>query len=282
MSSVQLSSASSKKFHLKKLTDAAHFPRWKAALQDHFFSRIKNNNMDLLNTMDTLDDKYFKKEFAAEYKAAAAPFQDKNPWQDEHFATLCKAHAFKTAEGFEDWVYHMYSDIRTSLSDEIQDQTAGVVRGDIVGLLVGIKLAVQYFEAYNPDELEIQYTRCTMAEGGGSDVMKYTALLQSFLNRLKTANAPIKDSKAQRVLLNGIHPTIFENFINDAERTPYPTYDQLVTAFLKLCSKERIMMKLRALKPGRSHTMTTRSTDCVPKRQRTSSHDDGYRSERLD
>ena len=103
--------------------------------------------------------------------------------------------------------------MRSALSDTIQDQTAGERLGDLIGLLAAIKLAVHHTELTNPDSLDIEYSKCTMAAEGKNDLMTFTAVLTNFMRRLEAAGVPVRDAKAQRVLVNGLDQEIFENFI---------------------------------------------------------------------
>jgi hypothetical protein len=153
----------------------------------HMFKKIHNNNMDRLTTADTLDDTYFKENFKEQLKTASKddeghpvhPFKNANA----EFIKICD-HAFDTGHGFHDWLYMLYADVRTALSDAIQDQTAGVVHGDLIGLLKAIKLAVHHSELNNPDALDIEYSKCTMELEGKQDLMTFTAALTNYMRRL--------------------------------------------------------------------------------------------------
>ena len=126
---------------LVKLSDASAFPRWKSSLQDHFFHKIHNTNMDKLTRTKTLDADFFKKEAGAElaaaYKVSSKDDDNKSvdPMTNMGFADKCFQHAIDTGEGFHPWLYTLYADVRSTLSDKIKDQTAGVSRGDLVGCL---------------------------------------------------------------------------------------------------------------------------------------------------
>ena len=124
------------RLNLFKLRDASDFTRWKNLLQDHMFKKFKNNNMDRLTTADTLDVTYFKSEFKEEFKTASKDASNSavDPLTNPNFLKMCTDHAFDTGSGFHDWLYTLYADVRTALSDAIQDQTAGVVRGDLIAL----------------------------------------------------------------------------------------------------------------------------------------------------
>jgi hypothetical protein len=194
------------KLTLFKLRDASEFTRWKNRLQDHMFKKIHNTNMDLLTTADTLDAEYFKAKFKDAFKAATKDDDGKlvDPMTNTTFLQMCSDHAFAKGEGFHDWMYVLYADVRTALSDTIQDQTAGVARGDLIKLLQTIKLAVHHSELNNPDALDIEYSKCTMELEGKQDLMTFTAALTNYMRRLDAAGLPVRDAKAQRVLLNGL------------------------------------------------------------------------------
>ena len=245
-------SDSQKKKTLFKLKEASQYPQWKQRLQTYFFKKFKNVNMDKIKVDTTLDTEYFKKEFKTEHKAASkdATGAAQEPMQDPAFLTKCSEHAFDTGEGFHPWLYDTFADIRDNLSADINKQTSGVRLGDLVGLLEAIKLSIQHFEVFDPTDLEMKFSASTMAQEGQNDLLKFIAVLKQYMNRLSTAGHPIPDAKAQRVLLRGVHKDIFEPLIRDATRRPYATFAELVKAFHKEAADERVMEKLRALKPG--------------------------------
>ena len=164
-------------------------------------------------------------------------------------------------------MYGIYTDVRASLSDKIQDQTSGVTRGDLVGLLTAIKIAVHHYEIINPDDLEIQFTKCTMEHEGGNDLMTYRSVLKQYMLRLEAAGEPVRDQKAQRVLLAGLNQDIFENFIADARRNKYTDYASLDTALEEISAQPRMLGKLRSLKPGNLETESTFTTRYGPQHQ---------------
>ena len=140
--------------------------------------------------------------------------------------------------------------MRAALGDTIQEQTSGVTRGDLVGLLSDIKLAVHQHEINDPDELEVEYTKTTMETNGKNDLMTFTSALTSYMRRLDAAGVPVSDKIAQRVLLNGLHQDLFEDFISMAARFPYNNYTDLQKALEKNAAQPRMLQKLAALKPG--------------------------------
>jgi hypothetical protein len=90
--------------------------------------------------------------------------------------------------------------------------------------------------------------------------MKFLAELTNYMRRLEAAGAPVRDGKAQRVLLNGLDQDIFEVFIQDAKRNPYTNYVSLEKALQRAASEPRLLKKLAALKPGLSQsTLSTRA-----------------------
>ena len=206
-----------------KLENAAQFPKWNLLLQDRMFKLFKNNDMTKIKQADTLDPAYMKKQFPSEYKAAGkdADDNDQPPLQDEDFAEQCFTHAVSSGAGFRVWVYDLFPDIRSRLSDRIQEQTAGVPTGDLVGLLAAIRLSVQHFETFDSDQLEIQFMTCTMAEHAGNDLMTYTSKLKNYIHRLTAAGVHLAEGKKMRVLLNGLDQDIFEAFIAATNRHPY-------------------------------------------------------------
>ena len=267
------SSPSRRKPRLLMLSDASQYSQWKQSVQAYFFKQFKNVNMDALTTADTLDEGYFKKEFPTEHKTAGKDDagQKQHAFADDAFLAKCSEHALLTGEGFNDWLYDTFSDLRASLSEDINDSTSAVRIGDLIGLLDAIKLAVQHFELFDPTDLELEHARTTMANEGRNDVLKYVSKLQEFMNRLQAAGHPVADARAQRILLRGLNQDVFDPFIRDAERRPYPTYATLKKALLKEAAGEKMLAKLRALKPGvdkgiyaatRSHTRpATRAAD---------------------
>ena len=135
---------------LFKLEGASHFNKWKNLLQDHMFKKIRNTNMDQLTMADILNEGIFKKLKDNKWKslpedaknertyAEASTATDKDPLDDPEFLQRCTSHAFATGEGFHEWLYGLYADVRAALSDEIQEQTGGVHRGDLPTLLKSI------------------------------------------------------------------------------------------------------------------------------------------------
>jgi hypothetical protein len=196
---------------LVKLSDASAFPRWKSSLQDHFFHKIHNTNMAKLTRTKTLDADFFKKEAGAEltaaYKVASKDDDNKtvDPMANTGFADKCFQYAIDTGEGFHPWLYTLYADVRSTLSDKIKDQTAGVSRGDLVGLLAAVNLALRHYEIINPDDLAKQHADCTMAGEGDNDLMTYLAALSHYMQRLTAAGEPVMDRKARRILLTGLN-----------------------------------------------------------------------------
>ena len=88
----------------------------------------KNVNMVEINKGATLDVDHFKNnaDFKEEVKEAAKEAkkvdQDVFTHNDE-LAGRCFDKAIKTGLGFEPWVYRLYFDIRSALSDKTKKQT---------------------------------------------------------------------------------------------------------------------------------------------------------------
>jgi hypothetical protein len=227
---------------LFKLTDATNYTRWRNQLQDHLFFIFHNNDMDKLKTSDTLDPDFFKTIFPNEHKAASkdANGQKQDPLIDPDFLKMCTDHAFDTSKGFFTWLYSVYAEIRNALSDTIQEQTAGVIRGDLVSLLQLIKLSIHHYEINNPEAVDIEYVKCTMANCK-QDVMIFKATLADYRRRLAAVGAAVSDAKAQRVLLNGLDEEIFENFVANALRTPYDSYHSLNKALEETAQQPRML-----------------------------------------
>ena len=172
-----------------KLQGAATFARWEGLLQDYMWEKFHNTDMSLITTIDTIDFKYFRKtevqnEMKLTYKEVAkrtdASDKTVDPRSQADFVQECIAIAFKTGRGFEEWVYGVYAHVRKTLGDAIQDQTAGVNRGDLVGLLQAIKIAVHHVEISDPDDLEIEWTSCTMEREGKQDLMTFLAVQANY------------------------------------------------------------------------------------------------------
>jgi hypothetical protein len=209
------------------LTGAADHPRWRSCLQDRIFKYIHLTNMDTITSATTLDPKFFKKLFPAEWKAAETDEDGEevddplsNPEHPE-LLTSCLVHALSTGNGFNSWLYDVFTGIRDSLSDDLAEKTAGVAPGDLVALLKGINLAIGHLETHDPYDLEALYQKSTMAGEGGQDLMKYLALLRTYQRRLTAANAPMADLKCQKILLRGLDQDVFSSFIDNADRNAY-------------------------------------------------------------
>ena len=250
-------SKSKDRLTLFKLRDSSSYSRWKNLLGDYFFMKIKLTNIDKLTSADTFDPDFFKSEFEDDYKAASKDSSHNNQhvFKDVPFLKKCNDQALSTGKGFHEWLYPLFFDVRAALGDTIQEQTSGVTRGDLVGLLSGIKLAVHQHEIYDPDDLEVEYTKATMETIGKNDLMTFTSVLTSYMRRLDAAGVPVSDKKAQRVLLNGLQQDIFESFISMADRMPYGNYTDLQKALEKAAAHPRMLEKLAALKPGVSQSM---------------------------
>ena len=248
------------RLNIFKLEAAEQFPSWQRQLQDYLFKRIRNVNMDQLDDATTLDGKYFKAhgDFKAEYNELK---RNDEPLDDEDFCSKCKAHAVKTGQGFQDWVYCVFADVRSALSMEIQEKTASVDLGDLKGLLEAIKLSIHKSETLNKHDLDIEYARCTMSNEGRNDLMTFLSALARYLRRLEAAGIIIDDAKKQRVLIHGLDQDIFERFCEDATRRPYNDYNSLIKAVQKYAAKPHVLKQLRALKPGHAQAaLTTRAS----------------------
>ena len=249
-----MSDANKTKCKIPKLENASQHARWKSSTQDHMFKLMHNSNIDTLRNADTLDPAYFEKHFNDDYQAASKhgaevrdPFDNED---DPDFPELCFQHALSTGRGFHGWVYALYTDLRASLSDDIQDKTGGVPRGDLVGLFAAIKLAVLHFEDLDPDDLFLTHAKCNMETDGGNDFMTFLAKLTDYRKRLRAAGHPVTDSQAQRVLLKGLNQDVFAFFIATADRHPYDSIEELQQAAVMAAAKPRMLAALRALKPG--------------------------------
>jgi hypothetical protein len=106
-----------------------------------------------------------------------------------------------------------------------------------------------------------------MESEGKQDLMKFTAILTQYRRRLQTVGLPVRDSKAQRILLNGIDQDIFENFIYNAKRQPYENCAKLQKALEATAAEPRILKKLAALKPGNAQSLLTTQTQSQPEVQ---------------
>ena len=85
--------------------------------------------------------------------------------------------------------------------------------------------------------------------------MTFTAALTTYMRTLAAVGLPVRDTKAQRVLLEGLDQDIFENFIANAKRTPYANYASLQKALEETASTPRILKKLAGLKPGLAQSL---------------------------
>jgi hypothetical protein len=254
------------RLRLPMLSDASAYPTWKSALQDHFFDKIFNNNMDNITRTSTLDPDFFKKdagpELAAAFKAASKDDDNKtvDPMTSTVFAGKCFQHAAETGQGFHPWLYKLYADVRFTLSDKIKTQTASVKRGDLVGLLNAIKLSLRFYETINPDDLAKQHADCNMAGEGGNDLMTYLSCLSRYMQRLSAAGEPVLDRKARRILLTGLNQEIFESFITARFDTPCANYALLEAKVQNWASQKSVLAKLDNLKPGHPRSEAAYST----------------------
>ena len=163
---MSLSEATPRKdrLNLFKLQNTSQFIRWQRLLQEYLFKKIRNVDLAKLKDASTLDSDYFKKhpdfkqEFADLKKEEART--GKEPLDYEDFCCKCKAHAMDEGNGFQDWLYGVYSDIRSALGQKIEEQTAGVGLGDLTGLLKAIKLSVHHYELTNKHALDVEYGKC--------------------------------------------------------------------------------------------------------------------------
>jgi hypothetical protein len=243
-----------------KLEGATNYNKWQFALQTKFFQCAKLTNLAAITRPVTLSKGFFKVHFKDDYKDASSDDDGAvDPFDNAPFVQQCFDYALGNGDGFADWVYNAFAGIHESLSDDIAEKITGVATGDVVALLAGINLAIGHTETHDSLDLEDLYTKTTMEKDGDNDIMKYTGVLKALTRRLKAAGVNMSDEKQQRVLLRGLHQDVFLFFIQDAERTPYKSYFDLEAAVLKAASKERMMQKLSALKPGTTHSaMTTR------------------------
>ncbi len=85
------------------------------------------------------------------------------------------------------------------------------------------------------------------------------------------------DIKSQKILLRGLDQDTFSSFIDNADRTPYESYDALEAALVKVASRPRMLQKLLLLKPGTSHSESAMTTNATVQHQ----HGDGN-STRMD
>jgi hypothetical protein len=247
------------KARLPTLSGASTFPRWRRDLQSYLFMTIKNSNIDTLSIKDYLDPVFFKNQFKEDFKAAGKD-SNNNPqhaFDDEVFLHQCSHYSVSTGQGFSDWLYVVMFEIRTSLSDLISEQTAGVPMHDLVGLLAAIKLAIYQHEIIDPYDLELAYSQATMEREGKNDLMTFTSKLAEFMRRLEAAGAKVEDKKAQRVLVRGLNQKVFANFISTVERHPYDNYQLLLNALTKAASTPATLCELAALKPGMAQSALT-------------------------
>ena len=244
-------------FKLPALLGQENYARWKLQLQNFMFRLLRNNDMDLLTRTKTLDGAHFAKHpaFADDFKTAAraaknADFAGAVLDFDKDLADRCFRSAIAGGEGFHPWVYDLWFQITTCLSDKISDKVQAVRAGDVVKLLDSIKLALLHYERYDPTDIEIQYSAASMTVEGDNDLMTFTTYLSSSIQRLEAAGAAPDAKKKQWVLLNGLDQVIFESFINNIEGKPMQAYDDLQAELERTAAKPHYMAKLRALKPG--------------------------------
>jgi hypothetical protein len=148
------------------------------------FRVFHNINMDTLQLAGTLDPDFFKAslDFKDEFKDASkdASNNKADPFHNldaPNFPKKCFEHALATGDGFHTWLYVPFDDVRSALSEKIQDKTNGVALSDLVGLLQKVKLSIHHFEQLDPDDLFLEYGACTMAGAGENDLMTFLSKL---------------------------------------------------------------------------------------------------------
>ena len=263
MSSISAATRTSSAKHFKlhvTLEGPDNYEQWTKALQGQLFSLIRNNDMDTLTSAATLDEEHFKKLFPSQYKEASKDDDNnkQHPFEDDEFLQACLDEALTSGLGFRDWVYDVDTIVRSSLSEDISSRLSAPM-GDFVGMLQQVKLAVGHIETSDPTDLEHKYSNCTM-EACQNDFMEFTATLAMYLRRLKAADEEVPDMKKQRTLLRGLHPDVFESFIEFAEDKDWDDYDQLLTSTIKKAATPKILSKLNALRPGTHSVFATRAT----------------------
>ena len=238
------------------LKDASDYQKWKQATELQLFRyKVVPSSIDTLTSTRTLDSAWFKKYDRAAFNNAA------DGLKDDDYAATCFVSALATGDGFHDWLFTMYADIVDSLCDEIKYKVGGVADGDLVSLFENIKLAIRHYEIFNPTELKKHFYGLTMEEHGKNDVMTFLSEIKTTAARLDVANSPLTDEEKMLVLKDGLHQGIFEIFIREVDRNPYPTYFELERALLKESANKKVREKLEELKPGQvRNTLSTRTT----------------------
>jgi hypothetical protein len=233
------------------LEEAADYPAWSNAVQNYLFRVIKNVDFNKITRSKTLDEKHFKKLYPDEFKDASkdAGGHEQHPFTDESFLDKCLDYAFTEGDGFHDWVYDVYDSVYNSLGEKIQDKV-GQQLGDLVGLFSSIKLALHFFEEIDPNDLTIQFVKCTMAHEGKNDLMIYLSYLKRLMTRLAAAGHPISEKQGMSVLLAGLPQGIFEAFITISRRTPYDTYAALQKALERDAATPHRLAQLKGLLPA--------------------------------
>jgi hypothetical protein len=259
------------KFQLPALNDGTHYQRWQNALQDYAFRLFQNNNLSAIKAYQTLRKAHFRTVFPVTYQstldeleAGGADINQEgfNPLNPAHYGQIpnalfdrCFEHAIETGTGFKSWVYTLFSDIKSSLGPEMADKTAFVRHGDFLGLMTAIKLAINHSEIFNPEDLEAEYSKCSMAAEGQNELARFISVLANFIRRLEAVQYPPRDAKKQRIFLCGLDQEVFEGFITMADRTPYASYAALLLDVQRFAQKPHIVRKLANLKPGRPQSM---------------------------
>ena len=250
---------------LPTLTGADGHAAWTSSLQDFMFKKFRNVNVSALREHDTLDSAYYKnhKDFKADFKRASKEAEDGecNPFvNDKDYAGKCFQHSLASGEGFADWLPGLFADIRDSLSATIHAQTSGVSLGDVVALLSSVKLAVHEHEVFDADELDILFTSLKMEDEARNDLMTFFALFARYVRRLKAVSREPDEQRKIRVMLRGINQDIFQNLIDGHERAPFETSAKLQRAIEAQAAKPRYAAQLRAIVPGKQHSISTTRT----------------------
>ena len=129
-----------------------------------------------------------------------------NVVRDEHYKTwiqTCYSLAVIEGDGFQPWVYKLWTIIKASLgvSEQIRAQVSAVRGGDLLALLAQLRMAVNQVEDIAPHTMRARLWQSNMQTEGAKDTLTYMTYCDSTAKRLKTAGEPMADKDMQSIFV---------------------------------------------------------------------------------
>ena len=116
----------------------------------------------------------------------------------------CYSLAVIEGDGFQPWVYKLWTIIKASLGEQIRAQVSSVRGGDLLALLAMLRMAVNQVEDIAPHTMRARLWQSSMQAEGANDVLTYMTYCDATAKRLKTANEPMADKDLQSIA--AMHP----------------------------------------------------------------------------